>query len=892
MSRNRRRDSRVPEPSPFRIMKTSTDIRADYLRFFEQKGHRIVPSAPVAPQDDATLLFTNAGMNQFKDVFLGTGRRDYSRAVDTQKCIRVSGHHNDLEEVGFSAQHHTFFEMLGNWSFGDYFKREAIAWAWELLTEVWGLPKDRLCATVFGGDDADGLAADEEAEALWTEVTELPADRVFRLDKTDNFWQMGETGPCGPCSEVHYYLGDDPASWYRESPDLDGPDSVEIWNLVFIQFNRDADGALHPLPDKHVDTGMGFERICTVLQGVASTYDTDLFQPILAAIGEITGKTYNDENRVAMRVIADHVRTLCFAVADGVLPSNEGRGYVLRRILRRAARYGRTLGMHEPFIHGLAPVVVRVMGDVFPEVAEQAEHISRVIRSEEEGFGKTLDRGLEMFEVVSREGRISGPDAFRLYDTYGFPIDLTQLMGAERGLAVDLQGFETEMAAQQARSREAGRRVFASQEAVSDDFLPEEHSVFLGYERLALDTRVVAWKSGADGRVDVYLQETPFYAEAGGQVGDQGRIGNGDVEVRVEETFRAGEGVVHRGRLSRGCANTLEDALVEARVDAGRRTDTARNHTATHLLHEALRQVLGDHVNQAGSLVAPDRLRFDFNHFEAVSTDQQKQIVQLVNRVIRRDLAVETEMVGLDEARRMGARMLFSEKYGDVVRTVRAGDFSLELCGGTHVDSTGQIGMLQLTAETGTASGVRRVEAVTAAGVEALFGKQRSTLTALEDLMSVEADSLPDRVKRLISRNRDLERTVQSLRSASAGERMRDLAGEAVDVDGVRVVATAVQPADMEAFREMGDRLRETLGSGVGVLGAALNGKASLIAVVTDDLIRRGVQAGPIVKAVAELVGGGGGGRPHLAQAGGRHPEKLPDALARVPGIVRAQLGR
>ena len=888
MSRNRAPVS----IKPFRNMKTSTDIRSDYLRFFEARGHRIVPSAPVAPHDDATLLFTNAGMNQFKDVFLGTGRRDYRRAVDTQKCIRVSGHHNDLEEVGFSAQHHTFFEMLGNWSFGDYFKREAIAWAWELLTEFWGLPKDRLCATVFGGDDADGLAADEEAEALWTEVTDLPAERVFRLDKTDNFWQMGETGPCGPCSEVHYYPGDDPASWYREGPDLDGPDSVEIWNLVFIQFNRDADGALHPLPDKHVDTGMGFERICTVLQGVESTYDTDLFQPILAAIGEISGKPYNDENRVAMRVVADHIRTLCFAVADGVLPSNEGRGYVLRRILRRAARYGRTLGMHDPFIHRLAPVVIRVMGDVFPEVAEQAGHISSVIRSEEEGFGKTLDRGLEMFEVVSREGRISGRDAFRLYDTYGFPIDLTQLMGAERGLAVDLPGFEKAMAAQQARSREAGRRVFASQEAVSDDFLPDEHSVFLGYERLALDTRVVAWKSGEDGRVDVYLRETPFYAEAGGQVGDRGCIGNGDLEVRVEETFRSGEGIVHRGRLARGSADTLEGALVEARVDAGRRTDTARNHTATHLLHEALRQVLGDHVNQAGSLVAPDRLRFDFNHFEAVTPDQQEQIVQLVNRVIRRDLAVETEMVGLEEARRLGARMLFSEKYGDVVQTVRVGDFSLELCGGTHVGSTGQIGMLQLTAETGTASGVRRVEAVTAAGVEALIGEQRSTLTALEGLMSVDTHALPDRVNRLISRNRELERTVQSLRSASAGVRMRDLAGEAVDVDGVRVVARAVQPADMEAFREMGDRLRETLGSGVGVLGAALNGKASLIAVVTDDLIRRGVQAGPIVKAVAELVGGGGGGRPHLAQAGGRHPEKMPDALARVPGIVRAQLAR
>ncbi|MCE2441027.1 MAG: alanine--tRNA ligase [Candidatus Latescibacteria bacterium] len=865
-------------------MKTSADIRREYLRFFEEKGHTIVPSAPVAPQDDATLLFTNAGMNQFKDVFLGTGRRDYRRAVDTQKCIRVSGHHNDLEEVGFSAQHHTFFEMLGNWSFGDYFKREAIAWAWELLTGVWQLPRDRICATVFGGDAADGLAADEEAEALWTELTDLPAERVLRLDKTDNFWQMGETGPCGPCSEVHYYLGDDPASWFREVPDLDGPDTVEIWNLVFIQFNRDAGGVLHPLPDKHVDTGMGFERICTVLQGVESTYDTDLFQPILAAIGGVTRKPYSDKHRVAMRVIADHIRTLCFAIADGVLPSNEGRGYVLRRILRRAARYGRTLGMHDPFIHGLVPVVVKVMGGVFPEVAEQADHISRVIRSEEEGFGKTLDRGLEMFEVVSSDGEISGRDAFRLYDTFGFPIDLTQLMCAERGLKVDLDGFQAEMAAQQARSREAGRRVFASQEAVSDDFLPPEHSVFVGYDRLALDTVVVACKA-ADGRVDVYLRETPFYAEAGGQVGDRGRIHNGDLEVLVEETFRSGEGIVHRGRLTRGCADALEGANVEARVDGRRRMETARNHTATHLLHEALRQVLGNHVNQAGSLVAPDRLRFDFNHFEAVTPAQQDKIARIVNRAIRRDLKVDTDRVGLEEARRLGARMLFSEKYGDIVRTVRIGDFSLELCGGTHVGSTGQIGMFQLTVETGTAAGIRRVEAVTGTGVEALIRNQRSTLAALEEMLSVEADALPDRVNRLITRGKDLERTVQSIRSATAGEQMRDLAGAAVNVDGVRVVATAVQPADMEAFREMGDRLRETLGSGVGVLGAALNGKASLIAVVTDDLIQRGVLAGNIVKAVAKLVGGGG-------QAGGRHPEKMSDALAEVPEIVRSALGR
>ena len=871
-------------------MKTSAQIRDDFLRFFEGKGHACVPSAPVVLQDDPTLLFTNAGMNQFKDVFLAMGRRAYTRAADTQKCLRVSGKHNDLEEVGISPSHHTFFEMLGNWSFGDYFKAEAIAWAWELLTDVWKLPEERLWATVFGGDDADGLAADEEAEAFWTDVTNLPANRVLRLGKKDNFWEMGDTGPCGPCSEIHYYVGDDPAG-QPETPDLDGPDYVEIWNLVFIQFNRDAGGELHSLPDKHVDTGMGFERICAILQGVKTNYDTDLFLPVIGAISEITRQPYNEQNRVAMRVIADHIRALTFSIADGALPSNEGRGYVLRRILRRAARFGRTLDMHEPFIYKLTETVADMMGPAFPEVAEKARHVSLVIKSEEEGFGKTLDRGIEIFEAISQQGRISGEDAFRLYDTYGFPIDLTQLMAAEKGLEVDVEGFEREMAAQQARSREAGRTVFAAQDVMGEGVLPEKHSEFVGYETLQVDAEVVACKPVEDGLVDLYLDVTPFYAESGGQVGDQGVLSADGIRFQVAHTFRAGEGIVHRGRLLEGDAGGLSGARVVASVNGQARLETARNHTATHLAHRALRQVLGDHVHQAGSLVAPDRFRFDFTHFQGVEPGQLEEIEGIVNEAVRQDLAVDISFADLEKAREMGAMMLFAEKYGDVVRMVRIGDFSLELCGGTHLQSTGQIGLFQLTTETGTAAGVRRIEAVTGTGAEGLVRENRQLLSGLEAQLNVSAADLPDRVGQLLDQNRDLARELQALRQRISGSEMDVLVQQAVEMDGVRVVAAQVRPADMDGFRDMADRLRDALGSGVGVLGANLNGKASLIAVVTDDLIQRGVQAGTVVKAVARVVEGGGGGRPHLAQAGGKNPEKLGEALDLVPEVVQTQLG-
>lgn len=870
-------------------MKTAVQIREEFQAFFESKDHTRVQSAPLLPQDDPTLLFTNAGMNQFKDVFLGTGRRPYSRAVDTQKCLRVSGKHNDLEEVGFSPNHHTFFEMLGNWSFGDYFKEEAIAWAWELLTDVWQLPKDRMWATVFGGDEADGLEADVEAEKLWTRVTDLPANRVLRLGKEDNFWEMGSTGPCGPCSEIHFYLGDDPAE-QDAVPDLDAEDYVEIWNLVFIQYNRDADGILQPLPAQHVDTGMGFERICSILQGVQTTYDTDVFLPVIGAISEITRKPYNKDHQVPIRVIADHVRTLAFAIADGVLPSNEGRGYVLRRILRRAARFGRSLGMHEPFIFRLVETVVGEMSVAFPEVKEKRDHITRVIRSEEEGFGKTLDRGLEIFDAMQAKGHISGADAFQLYDTYGFPIDLTRLMAAEKGIEVDEEGFEAQMAKQQERSRLAASfHIHLNEPTVT---LTQKHSEFVGYETLASDSRIVACQFVQAEMLDLYLDITPFYAEAGGQVGDKGELVGEGVRFEVVTTFREGEAIVHRGRLCDGPVEELVGTGVNARVDAETRLNTARNHTATHLMHRALRQVLGDHVHQAGSLVAPDRLRFDFTHFEGVTPAQLDDIVEIVNDAVRRDWAVDISFDSFDRAAEMGAMMLFSEKYGDVVRMVRVGDFSLELCGGTHVQSTGQIGLFQLTQETGTAAGVRRIEAVTGPGAEALVREQKKILVDLSSQLSASTSELSDKVANLIAHNRELERELQSLRRERAGSEMDMLVSSALNVNGLRVVAAEVSPPDMDGFRTMGDGLRDALGTGgVGVIGANLNGKASLLAVVTDDLIDRGVQAGNVVKAIAQIVGGGGGGRPHLAQAGGKFPEKIGEALARVPDIIRAQVG-
>ena len=871
----------------------SKEIRETFLRFFEGKDHVRVPSAPVVPQDDPTLYFTNAGMNQFKDVFLGLGRRDYTRAVDTQKVIRVSGKHNDLDEVGYSPWHHTFFEMLGNWSFGDYFKKEAIEWGWELITEHFGLDKERLWATVFVGDDA--VEPDVEAEAFWYECTDLLPGRVVRLPAKENFWEMGATGPCGPCSEIHYYLGDDLAAQDRRMLIDDTGDLVEIWNLVFIQYNRDETGALESLPEKHVDTGMGFERMCSLLQGAESNYETDVFQPLIDRIAELTGKEYGGEHRVSMQVIADHVRALSFAMADGAMPSNEGRGYVLRRILRRAARYARQLDQYDPFIHQLVGTLGETMGHVFPEVAAKKDHIDLVIRSEEESFGKTLDRGIDLFARFAAKGQITGGDAFQLYDTYGFPLDLTELMAREQGISlVEREAFDLALEAQRQRSRQARdvSVVFtAGKPTVSVQAAAEE--VFVGYNELEIETQVeqvVSTGEGEDDQVRLVLNQTPFYAEAGGQVGDRGRIEGEGFVVEVENVQKVHGVIVHKGRLAEGEAGSLTGAVV-ARVDRQARMDAERNHTATHLLHESLRQTLGDHVGQMGSLVAPDRLRFDFSHFASVEPEQLREIEERVNEQIRADLAVSTFQEELEKAKAMGAQALFGEKYDDQVRVVRIGDFSLELCGGTHVRSTGEIGAFDLLSESGIAAGVRRSEALTGAGAERAVRLRRQVLADLGTRLNAAPEELADKIEALLGRNRQLERSLDELRRRVAALESSDLSNGAREVEGVTVVARRTEAEDVPSLRAMADGLRESLGSGVGVLGADISGKVSFIAVVTDDLIKaRGLKAGDIVRGVAQLAGGSGGGKAHLAQAGGRDPDKLDEALEQAAHIVGQQL--
>ena len=875
----------------------SKEIRETFLRFFEGKDHVRVPSAPVVPQDDPTLYFTNAGMNQFKDVFLGLGRRDYTRAVDTQKVIRVSGKHNDLDEVGYSPWHHTFFEMLGNWSFGDYFKKEAIEWGWELITERFGLDKERLWATVFVGDDA--VEPDVEAEAFWYECTDLLPGRVVRLPAKENFWEMGATGPCGPCSEIHYYLGDDLAAQDRRMLIDDTGDLVEIWNLVFIQYNRDDTGALQPLPEKHVDTGMGFERICSLLQGAESNYETDVFQPLIGRIAELTGKEYGGERRVPMQVIADHVRTLSFAMADGVMPSNEGRGYVLRRILRRAARYARQLDQHDPFIHQLVGTLGETMGHVFPEVAARKDHIDLVIRSEEESFGKTLDRGLDIFARFAAKGQITGGDAFQLYDTYGFPLDLTELMAREQGIPlVEREEFDRALEAQRQRSRQATKSLgnitlSTGNPSIEASLSKKPASPLVDYDELEAEAQVVQADrigEGEDDRVRLVLDRTPFYAEAGGQVGDRGRIEGEGFVVEVENTKKEHGGIFHIGRLVEGEAGALT-GVVDARVDRQARMDAERNHTATHLLHESLRQTLGDHVGQMGSLVAPDRLRFDFSHFAAVDPEQLREIEERVNEQIRADLAVNTFQEELEKAKAMGAQALFGEKYDDQVRVVRIGDFSLELCGGTHVRSTGEIGAFDLLSESGIAAGVRRSEALTGAGAERAVRLRRQVLADLGTRLNAAPEELADKIEALLGRNRQLERSLGELRRRVAALETSDLSNGAREVEGVTVVARRTEVEDVPSLRAMADGLRESLGSGVGVLGADIGGKVSFIAVVTDDLIKgRGLKAGDIVRGVAQLAGGSGGGKAHLAQAGGRDPGKLDEALEQAACIVEQQL--
>ena len=866
----------------------SKDIRESFLRFFEGKGHTRVPSASVVPQDDPTLYFTNAGMNQFKDVFLGLNTRDYVRAADTQKCMRVSGKHNDLEEVGYSPRHQTLFEMLGNWSFGDYFKKESIDWAWELLTEEWGLPKERLWATVFEG--GDGVPADEEAEEMWAFY--LPAERIVRLPAKENFWEMGATGPCGPCSEVHFYHGDDITAQSREGfLQDDGNTYEEFWNLVFIQYNRDDSGLLHPLPAQHVDTGMGLERVSSIIQGVSSNYETDIFQPLIQRIADLSGKQYSGEHAVPMKVIADHIRALSFTIADGALPSNEGRGYVLRRILRRAARYARQLDQNDPFLYQFVDDVAESLGHVFTELVQKREHVKLVVRAEEESFGKTLNRGLEIFERFSAKGQISGGDAFQLYDTYGFPLDLTQLIAREREIpVVELEVFERELDQQRSRAREATKGRFRATESVGDA-LDGTHSHFIGYEELETESEIV-WADISEGcRVQLFLDRTPFYAESGGQIGDQGLVEGDGFTVAITDVQTARGGIVHLGQLVSGEMEALR-GRVSAKVNGEARAAAARNHTATHLLHEALRQALGEHVEQMGSLVTPDRLRFDFSHFAATEPEKLLQVVEMVNEKVRANLEVETFQEELDKAKEMGAQALFGEKYDQRVRVVRISDYSLELCGGTHVKSTGEIGFFDVVAESGIAAGTRRAEALTGRGAEIAVRQQRDTLVCLASRINVPFDALPDKVNGLLERQRELERSVDELRCRIASFEADDLSG-AMQIEGFTVISRRTEVEDVRALRAMADSLREKLGSGVGVLGAEFDGKGSFIAVVTEDLIKnRGLMAGDLVRSVAQLTGGSGGGKSHLAQAGARDTSKIDHALAAVPNIVTAQLSQ
>lgn len=865
----------------------SQEIRQSFLDYFKSKDHKIVPSAPVVPIDDPTLLFTNAGMNQFKKVFLGLEKPPYPRVADSQKCIRVSGKHNDLEEVGKDTYHHTFFEMLGNWSFGDYYKKEAIEFAWELLTEVWKLPKEKLWATVYKDD--------EEAENLWKTVTDIRKEQVLRFGKKDNFWEMGETGPCGPCSEIHIDLGPDHCDKQHIPEHVcqvngDCGRYIELWNLVFIQYNRAEDGSLHELPARHVDTGMGFERIVAVLQGVPSNYDTDLFQPIIQAIVEISGVDYpGQDGGVAHRVIADHVRALSFAIADGALPSNEGRGYVLRRILRRAARYGRKLNVKEPFIYKLVPVLTDVMGEAYPELREKHQFISMVIKSEEESFGNTLDRGIEIFEKTvadlkkNKQSVFPGFAAFRLYDTYGFPIDLTRLMAEEQGLDVDMAGFEKAMDEQRKRAKAAQKFTYEVHEFFKNG---EEapHSQFVGYEKLEETVRLVGFSGN-----EFLLDKTPFYGESGGQIGDTGEVISldGSVRIRVTDTVKNGNMIIHIGDVESGSFGEAEGKDLVARVDAERRKSIARNHTATHLLHKALRTVLGTHVHQAGSLVAPDHLRFDLTHFERIRPEQLDEIERMVNEAVRKNYKVDVLTLPFKEAKKLGAMALFGEKYGDIVRVVKVADYSMEFCGGTHLNYTGEIGYFRITSESSVASGVRRIEAVTGQAADELLRAEKHEVEILRQKLGATAEDSVQRLDQLQLEKKALEKDLSSLRLKIARYELDAFVSNALEMDGFKLVADQLPVKTVDELKQIGDVLRIKLKSGVGVLGSEISGKPFLLCVVTDDLIKsKNLRAGDIVKRLGKYIGGGGGGNPRMAQAGGKDVQNLDKALQKTREVV------
>ncbi|MBX3700835.1 MAG: alanine--tRNA ligase [Dokdonella sp.] len=875
-------------------MKTA-DIRSAFLDFFRGKGHTIVPSSSLVPANDPTLLFTNSGMVQFKNVFLGSEKLKFVRAADVQRCLRAGGKHNDLDSVGYTARHHTFFEMLGNWSFGDYFKREAIEWAWEFLTGVLGLDPQRLWVTVYHTDD--------EAYGIWRDTIGIPAARIVRIGDnkgaayaSDNFWQMADTGPCGPCTEIFYDHGADIAGGPPGSPDEDGDRYIEIWNLVFMQFDRAADGTLAPLPAPCVDTGMGLERLAAVLQHVHSNYEIDLFQQLIAEAARLTA-TRDLENK-SLRVIADHIRACAFLLVDGVLPSNEGRGYVLRRIIRRALRHGWMLGQKQPFFHAMVPTLVAVMGDAYPELPARRELVERALKAEEERFGETLEQGMKVFEEVAVRagGTIPGEAAFRLYDTYGFPVDLTADIARERGLAVDMAGFEAAMEQQRERARAASH--FDSKVTLPAELASVlAPTRFLGYEALSANGAIVraivregrAVETLHDGeQAVVILDRTPFYAESGGQVGDTGVLANAEGRFEVADTVKLG-GVFH-AHLGRWHGAPLPTgAQLDAQVDAARRQAIVLNHSATHLLHAALRQELGTHVQQKGSLVAADRLRFDFAHFQPITAAELRRIEELVNSEVRRNVVAEVREMAYQDALDFGAMALFGEKYGDEVRVLKMGQFSTELCGGTHVGRTGDIGLFKIVSEGGVAAGVRRIEAVTGAAALAHVAAEEARLEALAELLSGSGDEVVDKLRQLFERQKRLERELESFKAKAASSATQDLAAAAQRIGAVAVVAARVDGLDVKALREGVDQLKNRLGDCVVLLAAGADGKASLIAGVHGAALAR-VKAGDVVAHVARQIDGKGGGRPDLAQGGGADSAALDAALAALPVWLESKL--
>ncbi len=869
----------------------SSEIRKTFLEFFKEKQHKIVPSAPMVIKNDPTLMFTNAGMNQFKDIFLGNSPIKFSRIADTQKCLRVSGKHNDLDEVGHDTYHHTMFEMLGNWSFGDYFKKEAIQWGWELLTDVFGLKKENLYATVFGGDKGDGLAIDQEACDFWKAI--LPEGQILHGSKKDNFWEMGDTGPCGPCSEIHIDLRSDKEKKKvpgRNLVNMDHPEVIEIWNLVFIEFNRRSDGKLVPLPAKHVDTGMGFERLTMALQGKKSNYDTDVFQPIITEIGKIAGMKYGGNIKVdiAMRVIADHLRAVAFAIADGQLPSNNKAGYVIRRILRRAVRYGFTfLGLKDPFINKLVSVLVNDMGEFFPELKAQQDLITKVILEEEQSFLRTLAHGIKRFEQYIRENPsskiIDGEFAFELFDTFGFPIDLTQLMAREKGSSVDMDGFSRGLETQKNRSRQAA-------EVDTDDWVivkkGKDETKFLGYETLEAEADILKYRRIKTKKKEYYqivLNQTPFYAESGGQVGDRGVLVNGDEKVFVEDTQKENDLIIH---ISSKLPTELNASFI-AKVDGEKRRMTMNNHSATHLMHTALKRVLGTHVEQRGSLVDEKRLRFDFSHFAKMTDEEIREVERMVNAKIRENILIEElRNIPITNAKKMGAAALFGEKYGEFVRVITFDpEYSVELCGGTHVPATGQIGMFKIISEAAIAAGIRRIEAITADVVEEMVYEQEDLIGGLKEIFKNQKDLIKS-AKLLLDEKKALEHQIDEMKREKVASLKFDLKKQSENINGVNFIATRLD-GDAKTAKDLAFQMKDIVDDLFLVIGTESGGKANLTVIISENLTKeKGLNAGQIIREIAKEIQGGGGGQPHFATAGGKNPAGIEKAFAKSREMI------